>query len=633
MNLIDLPWLAAPSTSFRSDVQALRAASGADANADANALRRLATARLNLTQLNSLARAIPQPEDAPTLPWIKLAILSNGTVDLLPPALRATAPRHDLWLDVQTGHFGSYVQDAVDPASVINARGNDFVLLALDHRALGVLPCPGAPEQAQAIVQAAFDTIAGLVEGLRSAAGATVIVQTLPALPETLFGSFEMRVPGTAAWLIERINTMLRETPMAGTLLFDVAHLANAVGLSHWHDCALWYTGKFAFSHDVLPLYADHLCRLLMAARGKARKCLVLDLDNTLWGGVIGDDGMANIVLGQGNPVGEAYLAVQAAALALRARGIVLAVSSKNDEAVARRVFKEHPDMLLREEHIAVFQANWQDKASNLRAIAEALNIGLDALVFLDDNPAERQQVRLALPMVAVPEVPEQPEAFASILMAAGYFETVQFTAEDSERAKQYEANAVRRAVLGDASNLEDYLGSLEMVAEISAFDDVGRARIAQLINKTNQFNLTTVRHSEADVALIQDDPARLGLQVRLRDRFGDNGMIGIVICSCQGNDWNIDTWLMSCRVLNRRVEHAVLDTLAGLAQARGGQRLIGIYARTERNQMVSEHYQRLGFTLADSNETGSRWALELAAYQPLQPPIEIRLGPTLLAH
>lgn len=627
MNLIELPWLPAPSASFRSEIQALRAAT------DVAALRRLATARLTLTQLNTLARALPNPTDAATLPWTKLAVLSNATVDLLKPALGATGPRHDLWLDVQMSHFGSYVQDAMDPASAINARRNDFVLLALDHRAFGFAACPGQLEQAHSLVRAGFDMLANLAHQLHAANGATVIVQTLAGPPDTLFGSLDARVPGTLAWLIDAFNRMLRATCIGGSLLFDVASLASAVGLAHWHDTALWYTGKFAHAHDVLPLYADHLCRLLMAARGKAKKCLVLDLDNTLWGGVIGDDGLANIVLGQGNPLGEAYLAVQAAALALRGRGIVLAVSSKNDETVARRVFKEHPDMLLREEHIAVFQANWQDKASNLRAIADMLNIGLDALVFLDDNPAEREQVRRALPMVAVPELPDQPEAFAGILMAAGYFEAAQFTAEDSERASQYQANAARRAVLGEASNLDDYLRSLEMVADFAAFDEVGRGRIAQLINKTNQFNLTTVRYTAADVARIESDPALLGMQVRLRDRFGDNGMIGIVICAMQGEDWLVDTWLMSCRVLNRRVEHAMLDTLVALARARGGRRLIGVYAKSERNEMVSEHYQRLGFSLLDRDAEGSRWALDLAAYVPLHPAIQVRLDPALPTH
>jgi FkbH-like protein len=629
MHLIDLPWLPAAPESFRGDVQKLRAAT----EVDAHALRRMSTARLTLTQLNSLARAIPQPAAAASLPWTKIGILSNATTDLLPPALSATAPRHGLWLDTHISQFGSFVQEAMDADSATNRRRNDFALLALDYRAFGFAACLGQAEQAQANVQAAFDLIVSLVDGLHSAGGSTVIVQTLASPSGAIFGHLDGRVPGTIVWMIEHLNTMLRETPIRGSLLFDVANLAAAVGLSHWNDPALWYTGKFAFTHDAVPLYADHVCRLIMSARGKARKCLVLDLDNTLWGGVIGDDGIANIVLGQGSPLGEAYLAVQAAALALRARGVVLAISSKNDEAVAKRVFKEHPEMLLREDHIAVFQANWQDKASNLKAIAETLNIGLDSLVFLDDNPAEREQVRSALPMVAVPELPEHAEAFAGLLTAAGYFEAVQFTAEDAQRANQYQANAARRAVLGEASNLQDYLNSLEMIADICPFDALGRARIAQLINKTNQFNLTTVRHSEAEVASMESDPTVVGLQIRLRDRFGDNGMVSIVICDRRGDEWIIDSWLMSCRVLNRRLEHAVLDTLVALAKAHGAVGLVGVYAKSERNQMVSEHYKGLGFELLESGDTCSRWRLDLSAYQPSTPPIELRIDPTLQAH
>lgn len=625
MNLLELPWLPPAPSSFRTDLKQVRDA----AAPDLAGLRRLAAHSLNLTQLTALARALPAPTQPP-LPWLKLGILSNATVDLLPPAIQASGIRHDLWLQVHTSSYGSFMQDAIDPASALNQQHNHFVLLALDHRAFGIADCLDDAAAAQYLVDRALADLDTMVRAIASTGHTTVIVQTLPEPPASLFGSLDMAIPGTLASIIAAINDQLRRARPAGSILFDVARLAASVGLTQWHDASAWFSGKFPFAHEVVPLYADHVCRLLMAARGKARKCLVLDLDNTLWGGVIGDDGLSGIVIGQGNPAGEAHLALQAAAMTLRKRGIILAVSSKNDEAVARNVFQQHPDMLLREEHIAVFQANWQDKASNLKAIAETLNIGLDSLVFVDDNPAERQQVRLALPMVAVPELPQQPDHYASLLLAAGYFEALQFTADDRVRAEQYQANAARQAVLGDASNLGAYLESLEMRASIAPFDEVGNPRITQLINKTNQFNLTTERYTELEVTAIASDPDRLGLQIRLSDRFGDNGMISVIVCDTGAADWTITTWLMSCRVLNRKVEAAVLDVLAEVAKRRGAHSLLGIYRPSDRNSMVSEHYPALGFQPIGNEGAQLRWRLDLGAYQPFNPPVHIELHPSL---
>jgi FkbH-like protein len=297
--------------------------------------------------------------------------------------------------------------------------------------------------------------------------------------------------------------------------------------------------------------------------------------------------------------------------LELRERGIVLAVSSKNTDAVARRPFREHPEMLLREEHFAVFQANWLDKPANLEAIAKALNIGLDALVMLDDNPAERAQIRAALPMVAVPELPRDPSWFAWYLMAAGYFETVAYSSEDAGRADSYASDARRAEVMTGARDLGDYLGSLEMRIRFAPFDAKGRQRIAQLINKTNQFNLTTRRYSEADVEEMEKSDSAFTLQVRLEDKFGDLGMIGVVICRADGGDrWDIDTWLMSCRVLGRRVEEAMLAEVVREARRYGIRQLIGTYMPTAKNAMVRDHYAKLGFVTVEESEAGCRFEL-----------------------
>jgi FkbH-like protein len=383
---------------------------------------------------------------------------------------------------------------------------------------------------------------------------------------------------------------------------------------------------KFSFSDELIPLYADHVGRALAAIRGKSQKVLILDLDNTVWGGVIGDDGLEGIQIAQGDARGEAHLAVQRLALDLRQRGIVLAVSSKNNDEVAREPFEKHPEMLLKLEHIAVFQANWNDKATNIQAIAEELSLGLDAMVFLDDNPVERGLVRKLLPQVAVPELPEEPAYYARTLAAAGYFEAVAFATEDLKRAGFYQDNAKRANLQKQVGGVDAYLASLDMTITFQPFDATGRARIVQLINKSNQFNLTTRRYTDPEVAAAENDPAVFTLQVRLTDVFGDNGMISVVICRpAEAGAWQIDTWLMSCRVLGRKVENMVLRKILDHARATGIQKLIGTYRPTDRNKLVVDHYAKLGFTKTAEEESGlTRWELLVNGAEPVSAPMKV---------
>jgi FkbH-like protein len=374
--------------------------------------------------------------------------------------------------------------------------------------------------------------------------------------------------------------------------------VAATDGIAAWHDPALWHRAKQEVHPSAAPCYGDHVARLLAAGLGRSSKALVLDLDNTLWGGVIGDDGLEGIKLGQGSALGEAFVAFQRYARDLSRRGIILAVCSKNDMANAVEPFEKHPEMVLKRSDIACFVANWTDKAANIRDIAAQLNIGLDSLVFADDNPAERAIVRRELPMVAVPELPEDPTLWPATLAAAGYFESLRLTKEDLERSGQYQANLQRSSLMASATDLEGYLRSLEMRAIWQRFDRVGQARIVQLINKTNQFNLTTRRVTDEDVAALIEDERALTLQIRLIDSFGDNGIIAIVIGLFQPGtrDIRIDTWLMSCRVLGRRMEETTLNLIVQQARTLGCERLIGVYRPTAKNAMVRDHYPRLGF-------------------------------------
>ncbi len=466
-----------------------------------------------------------------------------------------------------------------------------------------------------------------MVDGLAASAPGGVLVTTVVPPVEPLFGSFDAVEAGSVSGQVAAFNARLAEWAAAKRIvLIDMARVAGWVGADRWHDAGHWHAEKLPLDPDLIPLFADVVARTIAAIRGTTRKCLVLDLDNTLWGGVIGDDGVDGIVLGQGSATGEAFLAIQQTALALRERGIILAVCSKNDDEVARTPFRDHPDMPLKEAHIAAFVANWGDKATNLRAIAAALNIGLDALVFLDDNPVERAQVRRELPMVAVPELPADPALYPRALLAAGYFEAIAFAQEDRDRADQYRANAERAAFAG-TSDMAGYLASLDMVADFRPFDAVNRTRIAQLINKSNQFNLTTRRYTEAQVAALEADPAKLTVQIRLVDRFGDNGMISVVIVD--RSTWEIDTWLMSCRVLGRRMEEAVLDQIVAAARAGGAEALRGRYIPSAKNRMVADHYSRLGFAAAGGDAGGeTMWRLDLGGY--VSPELPMRIDSTL---
>lgn len=614
----NLFWLPAAPQDFAKQLTA--ATTGAQ-------LRALANYALDGNQLNRLAKKLAalQGEDISPLAPFSLGIISNATTKLITPALVGTALRSGIALNVIEAEYNQVAQEAFSEHSSFSGHKPDAVLVSIDYRGLPLASAPGDKIAADKIVADCVTYIKTIADSLRAKTGAQIILQNIAPPVESFSGSLEGRLPGTLHWLIARINLELDALSSAGLFILDAAGLAANVGLSNWHDATLWNMAKLPFGQNYVPIYADYVCRIIAAQRGKSRRCLILDLDNTLWGGVIGDDGLEGILIGQGDATGEAHLNVQQVALGLRERGVVLAVSSKNEDAIARLPFREHPDMLLREEHIAVFQANWSDKASNIRAIAQALSLGLESMVFLDDNPAERLQVRTELPEVAVPELPPDPALFGRTLLAAGYFEAIVFSEEDSKRAAFYQQNAQRAALL-DPSDMEGYLRSLNMEITFAPFDATGRARIAQLISKSNQFNLTTKRYSEAEVKQLEEDKNVFTRQIRLADTFGDNGMISVVVCRMLEEAWEIDTWLMSCRVLGRCVEEAVLQDLIGNARKAGASKLIGSYIPTARNIIVKEHYQKLGFTRTASRANGEEvWELDITETQRAAVPMIVR--------
>jgi FkbH-like protein len=632
MSELSLYWLT-PREGISDEIRAAR-----DDTDDHSALKsfiNLANSQLTFVKTQSLdvafSRRFPGvPTQGLRRPPERLAILGSSTTSHLLPGIRMGALRRCFWAEIYESGYGQYTQEILDHTSRLQHFRPTAVLLSLDARhLLAEHARMHSRSDARYAVEAITGSLCKVWQKCRDTFSCRVIQQTALPIFEPSFGHNERRFPGSTSGLIDQINNRLRDlTEHEEVDLLAIDTLVRRYGLSEVYDPSYWHRAKQEIRPAFGHIYGEHVARILSAQMGLSSKCLVLDLDNTLWGGEIGDAGVDGIILGQGDPLGEAFLAFQSYILELTRRGVVVAVCSKNEEAAARLPFNSHPEMLLKENHIARFTANWQDKATNLRRIAESLNVGLSALVFVDDNPVERALVRRELPEVAVPELPDDPALFARCLADAGYFESVQFTAEDAERNENYVASARRNSMAESATDLPGFLKSLEMRLQWKAFNKAGLARVTQLVNKSNQFNLTTQRYNAAQLAEFMTDRRYLTLQMRLTDKFGDNGMIAVVIGRIDDHNpasLNIDTWLMSCRVLGRQVEEATLNVLVGCARRLGVRFLIGEFIPTTKNALVRDHYPRLGFSPEASEASGrSRWILDINQFELLNTQITI---------
>jgi len=594
----------------------------------------VARSRLNFLQTNQLdrvllkrARATGAAHADMVAGGVRLAVLSSSTAEHLLPGIRVAGLRRGLAVEVYTGAYGLYLQELQDRNSGLQKFCPDVLVFAFHAQHLfGKLDVGLSADESGKLVESAARHIVGAWRLARRLTSGQIIQQTVVSTYRCLMGSNEHRLPGSGAVLVDRLNERIRwlaEEEGVDVLAID-SYMARD-GWDAWHDPGLWHLAKQEFSPLAGPAYGDLLMRLVDAQRGRSFKCLVLDLDNTLWGGSIGEDGMEGIQLGSGSALGEAYVAFQLYLRDLSRRGIVLAVCSKNDPVAARSPFDAHPEMVLRQADIACFVANWDDKAANLRTIAAQLGIGVDSLVFADDSPFERDLARRELPMVAVLELPEDPAYFARCIADAGYFEATRISAEDLARNDQYQNNLARQQLHAAHTDLAGYLKSLNMELHWAPFDGVSLQRVVQLCNKTNQFNLRTVRHTESQVLAIMQSADVLTLQLRLIDRFGDNGIIGIVIGVLSGQSLRIDAWLMSCRVLGRRIEEATLNLIVEEARKLGASELQGEYLPTKKNDMVRDLYPRLGFSRVALREDGSSlWVLPLSDYVANDPPIAL---------
>lgn len=555
--------------------------------------------------LARLDYALPTP-----LRKARVAVLGTYTTSQYVPMLALAARRFGVAIEAFEGGYAQYEQQLLDPASALYAFEPDFVVIAAHE---GATRLAGFDADPQVAVEAEVDRWTSLWHLARKRAGCRMLQHLFARRPEAPYGHLEARLPGTRNAMIQAVNIRLGQEAGDEVLLVDCDRLAALFGSRRWFDDRYWHLAKQAVALDALPLLAHHTAAVLAGDLGLSRKCIVLDLDNTLWGGVIGEDGVEGIDLGT-TAEGEAFVAFQRFLLEQKEKGILLAVCSKNNPADARQPFERHPEMVLRVEDFAAFEASWDHKPDVLRRIAEQLGIGLDSIVYIDDNPAERNAVRLEVGEVDVLAMPSDPSGYVAALAEYPLLETVRLTEDDRERTRRYRARAEAKAILSTVSDLPSYWRSLEMRTRIAPIDDFQLARAAQLINKTNQFNLTTRRRSADELRAIVNSPDWLCLYGTLTDRFSDHGVVSVVLAYQEGNALHIDTLLMSCRVIGRTLERSILECLSEHAQRRGCITLNGSFVPTEKNQLAEPFYPQNGFsrTPQDSDNGTTCWSYEL---------------------
>ena len=548
---------------------------------------------------------------------LKVALLSSCTIELLERPFSAALERRGFSPAFWTGGFGQYRQDILDARSPLYGFAPDIVALYLDgeDQFQELLANPFAMDakarlefasNRAAEIQSLVDTLAERLPR------ATILLNSASAPPLSALTGLEYNSEFGVQDAIGEYNRRLGSIARAGNnaIVVDTAALEAALGSSRWRDARMWYLARLRFSRQALESLADAYTAAICGRLGRIRKCIAVDLDNTLWGGIIGEDGFDGIRLGE-DGIGRAFVEFQDELLNLYRKGILLAICSKNNPQDALDVIRRHPGMRLREEHFAAVRINWEDKASNLRALAEELNIGLDSFVFIDDNPVERTWVSQSAPEVLVPDWPTEPADYKRTLLslAAQQFFKPSITAEDRKRGEAYKAQAARRTLESSGASVEDFYRALEMRARIGRADSFTIPRIAQLTQKTNQFNLTTRRYTEPDVRAASADASTEVFWLELNDRFGPSGIVGVLILkSRESGEWLIDTFLLSCRVMGRTVENAFL---ASVVQEVGATRLVGEFRPTAKNTPVRDLYERLGFAHVRDDGEAKIWALD----------------------
>lgn len=542
----------------------------------------------------------------------RVAVLGDTATQLLVQALKGYGFEHRIALEVFEADYDQVDLQVMDPDSQLYAFGPGFIAIFLTPQKLSQAFDKLAAHEKPLFADRWVERIRNWVETLHARTPSRILLTNIPEWPDAVFGNYANKT--SQAWLyqVRKLNFCLMDLAQTYENVFinDVAVLQHTRGAGFAYDAKVYTNTSIAHSLEFLPLIARNTVDLIRTISGSFKKCLILDLDHTTWGGVIGDDGVEGIQVGELG-IGKAFSELQRWAKNLKDRGIILCICSKNTESVARTPFEQHPEMALRLEDISVFVANWENKADNIRFIQSVLNIGFDSMVFLDDNPFERNLVRSELPAVTVPELPVDPVEYMPFIRSLNLFETASYSGEDAKRTQKYQEEAERAKLQQTYGSIDEYLQSLEMRGTIAPFDDFHVPRIAQLTQRSNQFNLRTVRYDEKQIRDIMADKQRIGLYVKLQDKFGEYGLISVLVLEAQEKGrLFIDTWLMSCRVLKREVEQFVLNELVRLAREKGYRQLVGEYLPSPKNALVQDHYAKLGFV-----EEQGRWVLELATF------------------
>jgi FkbH-like protein len=550
---------------------------------------------------------------------IRLAIVADFATQQLTPLLKVLFARRGFRLEVYEAGYDTIDLEILNPASSLYAFEPQFVAILMCAQKLKAKL--HSTDDRSKFVEQSVARFTGLWTVLKENSGATIIQSNFVIPSERAFGNYELKIEHSVGTIFTHINYELARAIRnhKNVLLCDVNHVASEVGRANWSDDRLWSMAKAFCKLEHLPHFAKSITDIATAAQGSVVKCVVVDLDNTLWGGVIGDDGISGIALG-GYDDGESFVNFQKFLLELKRRGIILAVVSKNEHAAAVSPFREHADMVLKESDIAVFVANWDNKADNIKLVQKTLNIGFDSMVFVDDNPFERNIVREHIPQIIVPEMPDDPADYIRALVELNLFETASYSDADRQRADQYREEAQRALVKTSFTNVDDYLISLGMEMRIERFKLANLPRIAQLIQRSNQFNLATRRYSEAACEKLMSDTSYAPITVSLSDKFGDYGLISVIVLEIDAEALVIDEYLMSCRVLQRGVEALAMSRIVEFARQQGLPRIVGRYIRTAKNDMVKNFYANFGFEKISESENGdTEWQLETENFQSVK--------------
>lgn len=577
--------------------------------------------QLSLKDLKLLAK-----HPVASSPIVRVTLIGDTATQFLATAIRGLGVKKGYSIDLFEAEYNQVYQQFMDPDSELYKHDAEFIVLFQSTHKLCEKHSLLHTQEQITMADERLRFVQSVVEN-PALKGKKIICINYPEIEDMVFGSYANKVESSFSFQVRKLNYDLMELAEQHPNLFicDIAGLQNKFGRDFMFDTNIYVSTEMVLSVDAVPYVAGRVMDIICACKGQFKKCLILDLDNTLWGGVIGDDGLEGIQLGHGLGIGKAFTEFQMWVKKLRQRGIIICIASKNDMDKAKEPFLKHPDMVLTLDDIAVFQANWETKVDNIRTIQSILNIAYDSMVFLDDNPFERNMVRENIPGITVPELPEDPAEYLEYLYSLNLFETANYSSEDKDRTKQYQVEAKRVSLKKTFSSETDFLKSLDMVSVVSGFTPFNTPRVAQLSQRSNQFNLRTVRYTEANVKVLANDDKVVDLSFTLKDKFGDNGLIAVVIMKATDSvSLFVDTWLMSCRVLKRGMENFTLNTMVEEARRLGYNKIIGEYLPTQKNQMVREHYDQLGFTKVDENADGvKRYELNVDDYQPKECYIE----------